>query len=288
MQGEGTMTEVFIYSGDVSEWNDALPLYYSDKSVVIKPSEQFQPQFSAGKKIFLTLFGRTAHGESSAIVINDWFFYFYVRLSEVQSIDPEAEIQKLRQNLPRGTQFRLESRYMAYGFCCDSTGARARKHVIRLSFSATFRAHIARKYLVENRYEVCETDTFSSVHSKTFILAQFLEELSLPDQSCSWFSWIGIDASPVPTDAPRYTHCKNEFVVSFRSLRLLPPRFSVPKMRVLSFDIECYSPSDAVFPVADTCPIIAVGNCILEFDPCGESSVIGRTCLSFIDIKNCK
>jgi DNA polymerase delta subunit 1 len=52
-------------------------------------------------------------------------------------------------------------------------------------------------------------------------------------------------------------------------------------MRVLSFDIECYSPSDNVFPRASSCPVIAIGNSIYEFNPCGGSKFIESSCFSF-------
>jgi len=278
--------EFCILNGDVSEYeNEVLPMFTSDRAVPqLSESARSQSIFKKNSKLFITLFGRTADEKSIAIVINDWFFHFFVQLSDQMSLDLDRTVAALRLSLPRGTLVSVERRFPAVGFQCGPDGSRATTVFVRLSFSSLSKAYIARKFLQAANYTVCEDDTFSSTHHKVFILSQFFEHMSASFQTgepCSWFSWLRVRRFPYGgRPASRFTHCHYEAILSFHDLELLPPRVSIPALRVLSFDIECYSDNDNVFPVADKCPVVAIGCSVYRFDPCGDCSIVQRICFS--------
>ena len=273
-----------LFNGDVSEHeNESLPMYAADNHVPISPSKP-RSRFNQKQnpRQFITLFGRTRDSRSIAIVINDWLFHWFIKLSPLQAADPERCVAELQKKFPRGLRIELVSRFQAVGFSCTPDGTRDKKLFLRLSFSSTQDAFFVRSWLTSqgDTYTLCEADTFMSPHCDVFILAQLLEHLSLPDRPCSWFSWLAVQDIDSRCSS-RYTHCFSEFIVSVRQLRLLPPEVFIPRMRVLSFDIECYSDNDNVFPKADSCPVIAIGNAVYEFDPCGDGAIVSRSCFSF-------
>ena len=233
--------------------------------------------------LFVTLFGRLETGESIAVIINNWRFHFLVELTEEQASHSklEALVSSFRFRL-RGAQFEFVRRYRAIGFDAATNGTRKRFPFLKVSLGSFRDGYIAKKFFTEASFPVHEADTFSSTHRSIFIFGQLMEYLSTKDNTCSYFSWIEVrDAVILRGRDAHYTHCTHETVIRFEQLVGTESSTSIPPMRVLSYDIECYSPRDDVFPEATTCPVIAIGNSVFVFDPCGTSTIARRICFSF-------
>ena len=225
--------------------------------------------------LFVTLFGRLETGESIAVIINNWRFHFLVELTEEQASHSklEALVSSFRFRL-RGAQFEFVRRYRAIGFDAATNGTRKRFPFLKVSLASFRDGYIAKKFFTEASFPVHEADTFSSTHRSIFIFGQLMEYLSTKDNTCSYFSWIEVrDAVILRGRDAHYTHCTHETVIRFEQLVGTESSTSIPPMRVLSYDIECYSPRDDVFPEATTCPVIAIGNSVFVFDPCGTSTI---------------
>jgi len=274
--------EFCLFNSEVLEHPDeTLPLFRRGCVVPASAVTGNSERKISNARLFVTLFGRTATGDSVAIVLNDWAFWFFVPLSDAQAADVERILKDFRNGLPRGTTISCEWRYQATGFHCSPDGRRAKRLFVKLSFTAIGSAYWARSFLFRKNYEICEADTFTSCHNRVYIVAQLLETLSRPGAPCSWFSWLSVRDTALKSPVMRYTSCKYEAIVSHRALSLMEPRVFIPRMSVLSFDIECFSPDDKVFPRASQCPVIALGVSLYSYDPCGDSAITRRICFSF-------
>lgn len=295
------MLNFCLIDATVSEHSE-LPMFLSDKHVPNTPAPSSEGTTAARfcySPIFVTLFGRREDGTSVAVVVNNWRFHFFVELSDDQSspIKLEPLVASL-QNRLRNVQLEFVQRHKAVGFhpVSAANGSRKLFAFLKVSFCSFNDAFASRKILQQSGFSVHEADSFSSKHRNVFIVGQLMEYLTekairpkgLDDDGqsnpCSWFSWISVaidgPARPGPFQQ-RYTHCAEEVIVRFQKLSLLPARSLIPPLRMLSYDIECYSPDDNVFPVAETCPIIAIGNTVYQFNPCGVSEFVQRICFSF-------
>ena len=295
------MLNFCLFDATVSEHSE-LPMFLSDKHVPNTPAPSSEGTTAARfcySPIFVTLFGRREDGTSVAVVVNNWRFHFFVELSDDQSspIKLEPLVASL-QNRLRNVQLEFVQRHKAVGFhpVSAANGSRKLFAFLKVSFCSFNDAFASRKILQQSGFSVHEADSFSSKHRNVFIVGQLMEYLTekairpkgLDDDGqsnpCSWFSWISVaidgPARPGPFQQ-RYTHCAEEVIVRFQKLSLLPARSLIPPLRMLSYDIECYSPDDNVFPVAETCPIIAIGNTVYQFNPCGVSEFVQRICFSF-------
>ena len=281
------MVSFCISDSAVSEHLE-LPLFHSDGHVsnsTGQDTNRFAPT-----NIFVTLFGRLENGDSIAVVINNWRFHFFVELSDDQShvFKLEPLLNSLKSRL-RNAQFEFVRRHKAVGFYGDESGTRLLFNFLKVSFSSFRDGYHAKKYLTDSGFQIHEWDSFVSHHRSIFIVGQLMEYLTLkagtPETPCSWFSWIDVDVPFTPGKVapftPKYTHCKHELIVRHEKLFLCPPSMLIPQIRMLSFDIECYSPDDSVFPVATSCPVIAIGNSVYKFDPCGSSGFVQEICFSF-------
>jgi len=276
-----SQAEFCIFNGEVAEHeNETLPLFHNRRNIPVSAITNVGDKKISNSKLFVTLFGRNSAGDSVAIILNDWAFWFYVALEDHHR-DPEKVIADLRSGLPKGTTVSCERRFQAVGYRCDANGKRLARSFLKLCFTSINKAYWAKTFLLRKGFRVCEADTFTSCHNRVFIIAQLLEFLSSSDNPCSWFSWLGVRNLTFAQPSMRYTHCKYEAIVSFRSLFLLPPRVFIPRLNIVSVDIECFSPDDKVFPVATSCPVIAIGLSVYSYNPCGDSSIVRRLCFSY-------
>ena len=292
------MLNFCLIDATVSEHSE-LPTYLSDKHVPNTPAPSSEGTTAVRccySPIFVTLFGRREDGTSVAVVINNWRFHFFIELSDDQSSPSKLEpLVASLQNRLRNVQLEFVRRHKAVGFhpASSSDGSRKLFSFLKVSFCSLNDAFVSKKILQQSGFVVHEADSFSSKHRNVFIVGQLMEYLTekaeRPDDDgngnpCSWFSWISvsIDGPARPRSfQQRYTHCTEEVIVRFQKLSLLPNRALIPPLRLLSYDIECYSPDDNVFPVAETCPIIAIGNTVYQFNPCGVSEFVQRICFSY-------
>lgn len=278
-----------------------LPVFQADKYVPNTPITtafaERQPRVFGPSSIFVTLFGRREDGSSIAIIINNWRFHFFVELTDEQSSRTKIEpLVASLQNRLRNVQLEFVRRHKAVGFHPISSTDSSRKlfSFLKVSFCSFGDAFASRKILEQSGFLVHEADSFASKHRNVFIVGQLMEYLTekasairgTGEPACSWFSWLSVDvqcpnALGNRAFRQRYTHCAEEVIVRYEKLSLLPPESLLPPLRMLSYDIECYSPDDNVFPVAATCPIIAVGNTVYRFNPCGVSEFVQRICFSF-------
>ena len=274
------MVKFCLINATVTEHHE-LPLYGSDRSV---PNDCIVPRFQAGN-IFVTLFGRREDGTSMAVVLNNWRFHFFAELTDDQQAPSKIEplIISLKNRL-RKAQFEFVRRYKAVGYHGDSAGRR-RFAFLKISFSSYGDGYFAKKYLIDAGFPVHEADSFSSQHRSIFIVNQLMEHLTLkagtPETPCTWFSWLDVEE---PGDSrAKYTHCAWETICRHEKIFLLPSEDPVvdPVLNMLCYDIECYSPDDTVFPEAECCPVIAIGNAVYRFDPCGTSGFQESICFSY-------
>ena len=153
------MDEVCLFNGEVMEHeNETLPLGADSNTPILKKM--------SNPKMFITLFGRNAAGQSVAVIINDWMFHFFVLLEKDQ--DPEDIILVLRKGLPRGTLIVCEKHYCAMGFVDASSDSdvpsREQRTFLKLCFTSTSRAYWV---IICNNY-VMIFEYFSNFNSFNF------------------------------------------------------------------------------------------------------------------------
>jgi DNA polymerase elongation subunit (family B) len=204
----------------------------------------------------ITAFGKTAEGETVALLVHDMKPTFYVKVCDQWDDDAaEAFHEFLQKNAGKRQAGEIETvELIDRGFLYGFDNSKQHKF-LRIEFSSMPAMYGARRLWVDsNTRRISEfewspddmpwTDSLRLCESTIPPLLRFFHEVGVPPAG-----WIALDTADCVAPPSRTTTCKREYVVRKQSITPLPQKSDMVPLCVASFDIEASS-SHGDFPLA--------------------------------------
>lgn len=257
------------YSDDRIGNDDDKKQYYKNKNLIENDDNSDDDDDDECKYYHIYLFGVNEHGKSVCLDVCYFTPFFYVKIdSNLTQYKIDKFVQQCKKSLYKNEKYLIQHKIVyrkdAYGFTNDE-----KFKFIRFDFN-NIRAYHLMKWYIKNKLK---NTNFKLYNSNIDPILTFMH---IRDISAS--GWISIDNYHTNT----ISNCDINISTKWTNIKHCN-KHDIPPLKILSFDIECYSHTDD-FPLAknDLDQIIQIGSSVKRFgqDEVKQTVVVLGECKS--------